>query len=109
MSPEDRVTKILKTVFLLDIVEHGGLGPTKIQKDVGEEVVGPELRVFSGWLQLTCLKQLGRWGLLGGLFWKDSVYANNLSQNPFVWLSIIPTNCSVSFNPRASSCQARVV
>jgi IS30 family transposase len=28
----------------------------------------------------------------------------NLSQTPFVWSSIIPTNCSASFNPRASSC-----
>jgi hypothetical protein len=42
-------------------------------------------------------------------FGKAGVYANNLSQNPFTWLSIITTNYSASFNPRASSCQARVV
>jgi hypothetical protein len=27
--------------------------------------------VFGDWLQLTRLRQLGRWRLLGGLFWKD--------------------------------------
>jgi hypothetical protein len=61
----------------LQSFEHGGPGLTKAQKDVGEIVVGQELRmnvkkgVFGGWLQLTRLKQLGRWGILEGLFWKD--------------------------------------
>jgi hypothetical protein len=55
-------------------VEHGGLGPTKAQKDVGEVVVGQELRmnvkkgVFGGRLQLTRFKELGRWELLGERF-----------------------------------------
>jgi hypothetical protein len=58
----------------LQSFEHGGLGPTKAQKVVGEVVVGQELRmnvkkgVFGGWLQLTRFKELGRWELLGERF-----------------------------------------
>jgi hypothetical protein len=54
-----------------------GLGPTKARKGVENVVVGHELRmngkkgVFDDWLQLTRLRQLDRWRLLGGLFWKD--------------------------------------
>jgi hypothetical protein len=61
----------------LQSFENGGLGPTKAQNDVGKVVVGQELRmnvkkgVFGDWLQLTRLRQLGRWRLLGGLFWKN--------------------------------------
>jgi hypothetical protein len=77
MKPDYPFAKLPKD--WVEVTLHGGLGPTKAQEDVGEVVVGQELRmnvkkgVFGGWLQLTRLKQLGRWRLLGGLFCKQFI------------------------------------
>jgi hypothetical protein len=63
--------EIARRLSRSDANNHGGLGPTKPQKGVEKVVVGHELRIFGDWLQLTHLRQLRRWRLLGGLFWKD--------------------------------------
>jgi hypothetical protein len=53
----------------LQSFEHGGLGPTKAQKDVGKLVVGQELRmnvkkcVFGDWLQLIIFSDESRFCL----------------------------------------------
>jgi hypothetical protein len=96
----------------LQSFQHVGLGPTEAQKGAEKVVVGQELRmnvkkdVFGDWLQLIRLRQLGRWRLLGGLFWKDRCLCEQFMHFWFnTWCYGL--RCNTLWKPVTSSLHSR--